>query len=407
VAPVVNRAVDSTRPVVGTVQPARRSEIGSAVDGRVIEFLVENGDRVSAGAQLAQLRTDTLELERRGAQAELTLREQELAELKNGTDEETIANLAARMKSVDARLGYQKAQLERVQSLFQQGKAASQNELDEAVSASLAAENDYLAVKALHDLAIRGPRQEKIAQAEARVAIQQEAVRVLDEQIARHAIVAPFDGFVVAEHTEVGQWVARGGLIAEVIQLSEVDVVVHVLEDEIPRLKVGQKATLEVPSATRKEWSGTVRRIIPQADARARTLPVEVRVTNQIEDGVPVLKAGVLARVHLPTGRKQQSLMVPKDALVLGGVQTLVYVLQQPDGNSNETTVRAVPVTLGVSDGQQIQVTGNLSEGDRVVVQGNERLKSGQAVSVLKELSFDNRSPDAAEAPDSAGREST
>ncbi|MGE0378804.1 MAG: biotin/lipoyl-binding protein, partial [Planctomycetaceae bacterium] len=85
VSAVVQREVETFQSGVGTVQPVRRSIVGSAVDGRVIAFPVENGDRVSAGDMLAQLRTETLEWQMAASKAELRHREQDLAELKNGT----------------------------------------------------------------------------------------------------------------------------------------------------------------------------------------------------------------------------------------------------------------------------------------------------------------------------------
>ena len=144
-----------------------------------------------------------------------------------------------------------------------------------------------------------------------------------------------------------------------------------------------EPALTEVPAAAPQEWIGKVHRIVPQADVRSRTLPVAVRITNRIEDGTPALKSGAFARVHLPTGQQQLVTLVPKDALVLGGDRPLVYVLE-PAEEGRPASVREVVVTLGVSKGNSIQVSGVVKAGDRVVVRGNERLKTGQPVTVLE-----------------------
>ncbi|MEZ6060329.1 MAG: efflux RND transporter periplasmic adaptor subunit [Planctomycetaceae bacterium] len=383
VADVVEQQISETYTVVGTVMPARRSVVGSAVDGRVIEFPVVNGDAVKAGDTLARARTEMLELQLAAAEAELVVRQQELAELQNGTEPETIANLGAQMRAASALRDFTKAEYDRIASLFQQNKAATQSDVDAKLSASLAADQDYLAARALYEQAVKGPREERIAQAQARVAIQEAVVGELKEQIDRHTFVAPFDGFVVTEHTEVGQWVARGDPIAEVIQLSEVDVQVFTLEEQIRDMRVGSDVRVEVPAARESEWNGKVHRIIPQADVRSRTLPVEIRITNHIQDGIPALKSGAFARVHLPTGQQQLVMLVPKDALVLGGEEPLVYVLE-PAEEGKPASVREAVVTLGISKGNSIQVTGPIRAGDRVVVRGNERLKNGQTVTVLE-----------------------
>ncbi len=382
---VVEREIDSSRTVVGTIQPARRSVVGSAVDGRVVSFPVENGDRVAAGDTLAQLRTETLQWQLAAAKAEQRLRDEELAELINGTDPETIANLEALMKAAESQRDYAKSQFTRIERLFERGQVATQTQLDEAQSLASGAIQRYVAAKSLYDLATRGPRQEKIAQAEARCEIQKALVRELEDRIVRHTVVAPFDGFVVAEHTEVGQWASSGDPIAEVVQLSEVDVRTNVLEGQVASLRIGQQVQVVVPAVPGQQWQGTVHRIIPQADVRSRTFPVDIRITNRIEQDVPVLKSGFLASVRLPTGGTRKSLLVPKDALVLGGRQTVVYVVDPLPDDRHAGVVRPVPVTIGISDGAAIEVTGQLSVDDRVVVEGNERLERGDRVRILKE----------------------
>jgi multidrug efflux pump subunit AcrA (membrane-fusion protein) len=72
--------------------------------------------------------------------------------------------------------------------------------------------------------------------------------------------------------------------------------------------------------------------------------------------------------------------LVPKDAVVLGGVTPLVYVVAPDPMDSSKTVARPVPVRLGVCDGEMIQVIGELAEGQAVVVKGNERLRPGQAI---------------------------
>ncbi len=82
--------------------PARKSIVGSAVDGRVQEYLVEVGDAVTAGQTLARLRTETLEIELAAANAELRLREEELTELRNGSRSEDVDEARAKMLGAKA-----------------------------------------------------------------------------------------------------------------------------------------------------------------------------------------------------------------------------------------------------------------------------------------------------------------
>jgi multidrug efflux pump subunit AcrA (membrane-fusion protein) len=70
--------------------------------------------------------------------------------------------------------------------------------------------------------------------------------------------------------------------------------------------------------------------------------------------------------------------MVPKDAIVLGGTSPLVIVVETAEGKKTAGTARPVPVTLGISTGDLIQVDGQLRAGQLIVVRGNERLRPGQ-----------------------------
>src|SRR5688500_541663 len=148
VSPVVEREVVGSQTSVGTVMPLRKSIFGSAVDGRVIEYPLNEGDRVEKGQVLAQLLTETIDLEIAAAEAELDLRKHQLAELENGTRPEEIAQMKARMMAAEARVRYAQARRARAENLFRQGQAMTQEERDEMVALAIEAEQAYLDAKA-------------------------------------------------------------------------------------------------------------------------------------------------------------------------------------------------------------------------------------------------------------------
>lgn len=379
VAKVIERTVSSSQRFVGTLQPVRSSTVGSAVDGRVSEYPINEGDRVTKGQALCKLRTQTIQIELEAARAELQLRRQELAELNNGSRPEEIQQAEARMAAAGALLKYRKARLERTQALFER-QNISEEELDEAVSAAQQAEQNSLVTKAAFSLVVAGPRKERIAQARARFAKQAEEVRRIEDRLAKYTIVAPFDGYIVTEHTEIGQWVKQGDPVAEVIELDQVDVEVTVLENYIPYVRVGAEANVEIGAHSDKLFTGHVVLIVPRADLRSRSFPVKIRLENRSVDGEPLLKAGMFAHVTLPVGDPTKAKLVPKDALVLGGPTPVVYVVDFAGENPRQGTVRLVPVQLGVASEGLIQIKGDVKVGQSVVVQGNERLRPGQGV---------------------------
>ncbi len=385
VSPVVQRDVATGKVFVGTVEPVRTSTVGSAVDERIVEFPVEEGDRVAKGQPLARLRTRTIETELGTARAELELRRQELAELENGSRPEEIDQARAKMLANKARMDYAKKDLERVQRLHNE-RSAADDELDETRSLAIETEQEYLEAKAAFELVVEGPRAERIAQAQARTLAQEHEVSRLEDRLDEHTIKAPFDGYVTVKHTEVGEWVRQGQAVAEVIDLSRVYVVSLVVEDYVGRLSLGMEARVDVTSLRTGPLVGRVALIVPRADTRSRSFPVKVRVENREIDGQVLLKAGMLAEVTLSVGGPRQALLVPMDAIVLGGSSPLVYAVDLEEGDATKGKARPVPVDLGVVSGTSIQVTGSLAPTDWVVVRGNERLSPGQAVVITETL---------------------
>ncbi|GAG07912.1 unnamed protein product, partial [marine sediment metagenome] len=158
VAPVVEREVASYRSFVANVNPNRQSTIGSAVDGRVVEFLVNAGQQVTAGQSLALLRTGTIEIEIAGAEAQVALAKAELAELENGFRPEEIELAEAKVEAAIAANRYAQAKLNRTERLFKSGAGVSENEYDEAVAAALGAAASLRGAESSLEMMRQGPR---------------------------------------------------------------------------------------------------------------------------------------------------------------------------------------------------------------------------------------------------------
>jgi RND family efflux transporter MFP subunit len=383
-APVVVSRVEqaelaAAQSFVGTVYPARISDVGSAVDGRIVHMPVEDGQRVAAGEPIAELLRGLLEIERSGAAAELERRAQVLAELRAGSRPEELDQSRATVAGATARVEYARNRLARLARLAERG-TSTEDELLVAQTEVSQAEAQLAGARAALALAEAGPRQEAIAQAAAALAAQEAEVARIDDQLAKHTIRAPFAGWVVERFTEQGQWVARGGLVARIAELDRLEIEIQVPELAIGTLAVGADVRLEIDAAQQQTWIGRLERIVPQADLLSRSFPVKVLLENRVVDGEPVLRGGLLARAWLPVGKTGPATVVPKDALVLGGSQPLVYVVD-PAATAGQGTVRPVPVVLGAAVAGTVEIRGDLGPGQLVVIRGNERLRPGMQVS--------------------------
>ena len=373
---------------VGSVEPARRSVVGTAVAGRIAESFVEPGDAVEANEKLSQLRLVAIQISLASAKADLDVATQRLAESVAGPRKEELRRLEARAKGAKALVVNAQKRFERLSSLSERG-ASARRELDEATSAKESAEQNLIAAQAELEQAQAGTRKEQLAQSRAMRAKAEEMLNQIQDQLDEHTIRAPFAGYLVKRLAEKGEWVAVGQPVAEIVELNPVEVRVAVPEEHVGTLAENQEVrgivdAISGKDGKRRELVGRVFRIIPDADSRSRSFPVRIRIDNTESNGQPLLKPGMLARVFLPVGKKEKVLLLPQDALVLDRNRTFVFAV---DRSVQPPVVTRIEVETGPTKDALIQVKPrgrhSLSEGSEVVIEGNERLATGQAVSPL------------------------
>ncbi|MBW2347607.1 MAG: efflux RND transporter periplasmic adaptor subunit [Deltaproteobacteria bacterium] len=321
-APVVVEKVRKVRirpeaTLIGTVFPFRRSAVAGEAEGLVVEFPVRRGQRVEKGQVLARIQEQPYRLRLKAARAGLA---------------------EARENEAEAR-----SELRRISALFEK-KSVSSRTYDETA----------YRVKALR----------------ARIMALEAKIETIAYDMSRCTVKAPFDGFVVEEHIQVGQWIKRGGTVVTLAQMDPVLVVVPVPDRYVHSLKAGRSVSLEFDYLPRNPLrKGRVRSVIPQGDEKARTFPVEIEVRNRDLS----LLAGMSCKVKLPVGSPKEALVVSKDAVVTRRRGSHLFVVR------DEKAV-LVPVRRGEATGDRVAVYGELSAGEWVVVEGNERLRPGQPV---------------------------
>lgn len=355
---------------VGTVAPRRRSLVSSEVEGIVAELLVDDGQRVQQGETLVRLRQESLRLTLEALQNTAKRYREELAELKNGTRPEAIEEAHTAVLEAKAELEQARRENRRQLDLNQRGVSALRVRED-AETATVVARQRLLRAQALYQIAVRGPRVERISQAEAQYRAAAAEVKRLQYDLERSRVTAPFTGYVVAKHTEVGQWLDRGDPVVTLIELDVAHVIVPVPERYISQVQLGDQVRLEFDAIPGRSREGRVVHIIPQAN-ESRTFPITVAADN----AQALLKSGFVARATLTVGEQQDALLVPKDAIVSQGTQQIVYAIR--DGKAMTVPIQRT----SFFEGSAI-VVGALQKGEQVVIRGNERLRPGQAVRVV------------------------
>jgi len=337
VATVSQQDTAPTIRLVGTVRPRLRTVLAAEVSGLTAELPVDEGDLVKKGHLLCKLRDD----QRRFAHAEAVAQQ---AVLTAGLAVRTAEHAKARFER------------ERTTRLSEQDRC-TEKEWRDAVADSEAA------------LA-------RVEEARHAVEAQKAVVRALADDLARTEIRSPCDGHIVAKRTEIGSWVKEGGEIVELVDLSTARVRVSVPESVIAFCLVGEDVQV-FAEAIGKDYSGKVSRVIPDADERARTFPVEIDIPNS----AGVLKAGMFIRAAVPSGPKAKRLVVPKDAVTIRGSMSMVYVIQS-SGDGQMAMPMPVEIVSEIVDSVAIQGAG-LAAGAQVVVRGNEFMFGPTPVIVL------------------------
>jgi multidrug efflux pump subunit AcrA (membrane-fusion protein) len=369
VAPVIQRSIAQPVTFVGTVEPPRRSRVASEVEGIVASVQVEEGQHVRQNDTLVHLRRERLEIDLQNRRASASRYRSELAELRNGTRPEVIEETRAAVEEAEAEVAQAEREFRRQEGLSERGVTALRTREDAATALQVARQR-LIQARARYNVAKRGPRAERVAQAAAQYQAAQAEVEGLEYDLKRTQVRAPFSGFVVEKHTEIGQWLGRGDPVVTLIELSKAHITVPIPERYVPHVHLGEAAEVQVDALPGTIWRGTIIRLVPEAN-EARTFPATVAVENPDTH----LKSGFVARVTLTVGQQHNALMVPKDAIVTQGPRHIVYAVR--DGKATPLPVERRMFHEGFA-----VVSGALKPGEQVVVRGNERLRPGQPVQI-------------------------
>jgi len=191
----------------------------------------------------------------------------------------------------------------------------------------------------------------------------------VEDQLSRTMIRAPFDGVVVERLLMPGERVDIGNKVVRMVDQQHLEVIARAPLEYYSYVKPGQELDIQTGG---NMSSGTVRTVV--AVGSENTHQFELRL--DIEGGsFPV---GQTVRVSVPTSNAREALVVPRDALVLRPGSISVFVV---DG---EQKAKQVMVTTGIGSGDRIEVIGDLSDGNTVIIRGNERLRPGQPVSIME-----------------------
>lgn len=296
---------------------ATEIRVAPEVAGRILELPVREGDRVAAGALIARLDIAEAELALRRARADRDTAVAQLRLLQAGSRGEDIRQARAQAESAQADVAAAQSEVKAAQEDVQRfeallaANAGSRKQRDDAVArrdvaaARLAAARDRARAASENAAKLRaGSRPEEIAAGRARVASADAQIAALQKHVTDAEIRSPSAGIVTSKLADPGELAAPRVPLVVITDLDHAWANVYVDEPIVPRLKLGQKATVVTDAGQRLE--GTVTFISPKAEFTPRNVQTAeersklvYRIKVSVDNRAGILKVGMPVEVEL------------------------------------------------------------------------------------------------------------
>lgn len=321
-------AVPELLEVVGSVRARTSAVVSTRIPGSISVLRVREGDRVRKGQLLAQL-------EARENQATAAVATAAVDEARRGLDE-----AVSRKKLADTTF-------DRYNNLLKE-QAVSRQEFDVKQSEK--------------EVAASG-----VARAESRLKQAQEGAKAATVVSDYTRIIAPISGIIASKQADLGATVFPGQPLMTIEDDGSYQLELALPENAANRVKPGSplQVTLDAIGST---FTARIAEIVPTADPASRTFVAKIALNQK------GLKSGMFGRGAVSLGTTTTGITVPKKAVREHGALTSVWTLDK--GNSARMRI----VKVGRQSGERLEILSGLSDGDRIVVTGAEKVTEGSRV---------------------------
>ena len=226
---------------------ATQVRVSGKLPGRVVEFMVEEGQHVLAGDTLVHIHSSLVEAKLSQAEAMETVAKAQNKKVDSGTRVELLNSAYDMWQQAQAGLTIAKKTYERMQSLYKKG-VVSEQKRDEAEAAYKAMVATESAAKSQYEMAKAGAQAEVKAAAAAMVQRAEGAMAEVESYVGQSGLVAPIDGEVSERFPEVGELVGTGAPIMNISDLNDVWVTFSILYDLLKDMKIGSVVSAIIPA---------------------------------------------------------------------------------------------------------------------------------------------------------------
>lgn len=208
-----------------------------------------------------------------------------------------------------------------------------------------------------------------VAQADFKTA--QSEIQLIQTQIAKTRIKAPFSGRIGLRDISVGEYLTPSTVVSNLVSINPIKISFSIPEKYSREVNTGQNITFKVAGSDRT-YTASIYAIEPSVNASTRTVQVKARTQNDQGEIVP----GAFARVELPIRERENAILIPTEAVI--PIQNGKQVFLSRNGKAQLASIET-----GERTGSDIIVTSGLQIGDTVLTSGIMTLKEGMAIRVL------------------------
>ncbi len=343
--------------VNGTLAAYDQTVAGVKVPGRLRTITVDLGSFVRRGQVIAQVEPQDYNLRVQQAEASLAQARARVGLSPDGKDDRVAPEQTGTVRQARAVLDESRVARDRGARLVEQGIIARSefDTLDATYKVMLSRYQD--AIEEIRN------RQGLLAQRRSELALAR-------QQLADTSVQAPIDGIVQEKRASVGEYLAAGAPVVNIVKMDPLRLRAEVPEREAVNVRSGQNVRVTVEGDS-NAYLGQIMRLSPVIAQQTRMLLVEADVRNNGK-----LRPGAFARAEIVTDDAKMAVTVPTNAIVtFAGIEKVIVV---QNGKALEK-----PVTTGRRSGLWTEIVAGVNVGDQVVVEpGN--LQSGQAVEVVQ-----------------------
>lgn len=186
---------------------------------------------------------------------------------------------------------------------------------------------------------------------------------------------APISGVVSERMVRTGNMVVPNQAVFRVTTMDPLKAILHLPEHEMQKIKAGQPVLMEIDAVPGVTFQGSVERVSPVVDRTTGTF----RVVALVRDQQNRLKPGMFARVRVVYDTRNETLVIPKLAVINDGGRNSVFVV-------NDSLVQKRSITLGYANGTKVEVINGLVDGDVVITVGHNSLRDSTRVEIINVL---------------------